>query len=109
MSWEIEFLPEAVKDIERLDGSVRQQVRNLITKAARNPLPREEGGYGLALRNGSGARLAGLLKLKLSKAGLRVVYALKRTESMMTIVVVGVRDDRSVYHEAEKRRSHHGL
>ena len=109
MSWEVEFLPEVVKDIEELDGSVRKQARNLIAKAAKNPLPHEEGGYGLALRNDSGIKLAGLLKLKLSKAGLRVVYAIKRTEATMTIIVVGVRDDRSVYLEAVKRRVWHSL
>jgi mRNA interferase RelE/StbE len=109
MSWDIEYLPETHKDIERLDGSARRQVYNIIDRAAKNPLPHEEGGYGSSLRNTQEAKLAGLLKLKLKSSGLRVVYALKRTETTMTVVVVGVREDLEVYREAERRRIQHNL
>jgi mRNA interferase RelE/StbE len=109
MNWEIEFLPEANKDLDVLDGSVRKQVLGIIARTAENPLPHTEGGYGLPLRNDEGIKLAGLLKLKLRSSGLRVVYALKRTETTMTIVVVGVRENLRVYREAEKRRAQYNL
>jgi mRNA-degrading endonuclease RelE of RelBE toxin-antitoxin system len=38
MTWGTEYLPETDKDIERLDGSVRRQVYNIIEQAAKNPL-----------------------------------------------------------------------
>lgn len=39
MTWNIEFLEEAAKDIKRLDHSVRIQVLKGIQKVSRNPLP----------------------------------------------------------------------
>jgi mRNA interferase RelE/StbE len=109
MSWDREYLPETNKDIERLDGSVKRQVYNIINRAAKNPLPHAEGGYGSPLRNTQEAKLAGLLKLKLKSSGLRVIYALKRAETTMTIVIIGIREDLEVYREAEKRRARHNL
>jgi mRNA interferase RelE/StbE len=109
MSWEIEFLPEADKDIDSFDGSVSKRVLSIIARAAKNPLPHDEGGYGSPLRNTQEAKLAGLLKLKLKNLGLRVIYALKRTETTMTIVIVGARKDLEVYREAEKRRNRYSL
>jgi mRNA interferase RelE/StbE len=109
MSWKIEFLPEADEDIDSLDGSVSKRVLSIIARTAKNPLPHDEGGYGSPLRNTQEAKLAGLLKLKLKSSGLRVIYALKRTETTMTVVIVGIREDLEVYREAEKRRIRHNL
>ena len=47
--------------------------------------------------------LAGLLKIKLRSAGLRIVYQLRRTETSMMIIVIGVRADEEVYELAQKR------
>jgi mRNA interferase RelE/StbE len=107
MSWDVSTIPEADDDIAALDGSVRRQVQKAIRKIAINPLPREEGGLGEALRNTQETKLVGLCKVKLRGAGLRIVYALKRTETTMTVVVVGVREGLEVYREAERRRVQH--
>ena len=86
MSWKLEYLPEAEKDLKDLDESQRILVLKAIKKVQQNPLPVEEQGYGKPLGNHSSTNLAGLLKIKLRSAGLRVVYQLRRTESsMMTI------------------------
>ena len=52
-----------------------------------NPLPAIEGGYGKLLGNNGRTALAGLMKIKLRGAGLRIVYKLVKTESEMLIVV----------------------
>lgn len=52
-----------------------------------NPLPAIEGGYGKLLGNNGRTTLAGLMKIKLRGAGLRIVYKLVKTESEMLIVV----------------------
>jgi len=44
--WNIRFCPEAVKDIKKLDNSLKKQVLAGIRKVSRNPLPQSEGGYG---------------------------------------------------------------
>ena len=109
MNWTVEYLPEAEKDLKKLDGSQRILVLKAIKKVQQNPLPVEENGYGKSLGNHSNANLAGLLKIKLRASGLRVVYQLQRVEGAMLIVVIGVRADEEVYAVARKRAVENGL
>lgn len=109
MSWSVTFLPEAVKDLKSLDGSQRILVNKAIMKVQQNPLPETEGGYGKLLGNKNGTDLAGFLKIKLRGAGIRIVYKLERSEHGMLIVVIGIREDEEVYHEAQKRIVQHEL
>ena len=46
MSWKLEYLPEAEKDLKDLDGSQRILVLKAIKKVQQNPLPVDEQGYG---------------------------------------------------------------
>jgi mRNA interferase RelE/StbE len=109
MSRAISFLPEAEAEFGQLDGSVRLQISKGIMKLATNPLPRAEGGYGVSLRNSGNSKLAGCCKIKFKGIGQRVVYCLQREGKKMTIIVIGIRDDASVYREAHKRRQRYGL
>ena len=49
------------------------------------------------------------LIFKLRSVGLRIVYQLRRTESSMMVIVIGVRADEEVYELAQKRANKHGL
>ena len=109
MNWDIQYLPEAVKDLRSLDGSQRVLVLKAIQKVATNPLPENEGGYGKPLGNHSDTKLAGLLKIKLRGAGIRIVYKLIRTETEMLVVVIGARADDEVYEAAQHRSEKHDL
>ena len=44
MTWSIEFLQEAEKDMNRLDHSARLQVLKGIRKVSQNPVSIQEGG-----------------------------------------------------------------
>ena len=44
MTWNIEFLEEAKKDLKKLDHSVQLQVVKGIEKVRKNPLPTDKGG-----------------------------------------------------------------
>ena len=101
--WTVILTKKATADLTALDGSVQWQVVKAIQKTAQNPLPTREGGYGVELGNKNGTDLTGCLKIKLKKAGIRVVYMLERTEQGMKIVVIGMRDDDEVYKEAARR------
>ena len=68
-----------------------------------NPLPNTEGGYGKPLRNQNSSELAGLLKIKIKNAGIRIVYKLIRQDDVILIIIIGARADSEVYKEAEKR------
>ena len=109
MTWNIEFLEEAAKDIKRLDHSVRIQVLKGIQKVSRNPLPVQEGGYGKPLDSKSGTNLTNLLKIKFRDLGIRVVYKIIFDDGIMKIVVVSARADEQVYKEAAKRREKYQL
>ena len=109
MSWDIEYLDEAKKDMKRLDHSVLPQVLKGIRKVAQNPVSIFEGGYGKPLGNKGGNNLTGLFKIKFRDLGIRVVYKLIVTDTVMKIIVVSARTDEQVYKEAAKRRSKNEL
>lgn len=87
MTWSIEFLEEAERDMKKLDHFAQIQMLKGIRKVSKNPLSTEEGGYGKPLGNKSGINLTNLMK----------------------IIVVSARTDEQVYKEAAKRRDKHDL
>ena len=109
MSWNVKYLPEALDDFRKLDGSQKILVRKAIQKVCQNPLPETEGGYGKLLGNKSSTNLTGFLKIKLRGAGLRIVYQLIRQGDYMLVIVIGVREDEEVHEIAQKRISKHNL
>ena len=109
MTWSLQYLPEAEKDLKTLDGSQRILVLKALKKVQQNPLPVDEQGYGKPLGNHSSTGFAGLLKIKLRSSGLRIVYQLRRTESSMLVIVIDVRADEEVYDIAQKRSSKYHL
>ncbi|WP_165173482.1 type II toxin-antitoxin system RelE/ParE family toxin [Adlercreutzia sp. ZJ242] len=100
MSWEVEFLDEARRDMRRLDGAQRVLALKAIRKVRQDPTAE---GYGKPLGNKGGTDLAGLFKIKLRKSGIRVVYQLVEVDGVMRIVVVGMRTGDEVYREAARR------
>lgn len=109
MSWETEYLPEAKKDLKKLDGVNRKIVLKAIKKVQSNPLSIYEGGYGKPLGNHQSTKLSGFLKIKIKNSGHRIVYKIEKSEQSMTIIVIGVRVDEEVYKIAQKRIIKHNL
>jgi len=101
--WEVDYTSEAKKDRELLEKTVRIQVDKAIFKVSQNPLPKSEGGYGDPLGNKQGRNLTGLLKIKLKKLGVRVVYILIRDKEIMRVLVIAARADSEVYDIAGSR------
>lgn len=109
MSWTVEFLEEAKKDMRRLDHSAQVQVLKGIQKVAQNPLSVYEGGYGKPLGNKRGVNLTNLMKIKFRDLGIRVVYKVEIVDGVMKIIIISTRTDEQVYKEAAKRREKHHL
>ncbi|MCL1806867.1 MAG: type II toxin-antitoxin system RelE/ParE family toxin [Oscillospiraceae bacterium] len=103
MSWRIEHTDEAKADMKALNRSLAMKVEKSLNKVAKNPLPRNEGGYGDPLGHKHGYNLTGLCKIKLKNTGLRVVYKAIRIENVMKIIVIAARADDEVYSIAAKR------
>lgn len=109
VSWRVEWLEEAAKDMRKLGKAEQKQVLKGIAKVSENPLPSSQGGYGKPLRNANRAHLAGLCKIKFRDLGIRVVYKPVLKEGTMVIIVVGVRTDGEAYLKADERRGRHAL
>jgi len=107
--WKIEFLPEALSDLARIDRAVRARVTKGINKFVQNPVAKFKGRYGKPLRNQKGKDLSGLYKIKFRDIGIRVVYSLKEKDGIITIIIVGARANDEVYDEAYKRRIKHDI
>ena len=89
MKWNVRYLEEAYCDLKNLDNSIQKLVVKAIRKVSQNPLPNNEGGYGKPLSNQKDSKLAGLLKIKLLKAGIRIVYRLEIKDGRFLIHFVG--------------------
>ena len=102
MSWKIEYIKEAQRDLQRLDPYNRKLILRAIEKTAERPLPPPEG-IGKPLGSHAAANLSGYYQIKLRDLGYRVVYGLIREEKTMKVIVITIRDDEAVYREAERR------
>lgn len=106
--WQITFLPEAKKELSKLDKQTQKMVLAGIWKVGKNPLPQSEGGYGKPLGNKRSTDLTGFYKIKFKDIGIRVVYALVPSEQIMNIIAVLPREDEYCYKTAEKRKKKYG-
>ena len=108
MTWSYHFSLDAEKDFSNLDGSLKIQVLLALDKVVQNPLPRSQGGYGSPLGNKGGQNLTGLLKIKLLRPGIRIVYRLTESTDdkgnrIMLLIVIAARADDEVYKLAYDR------
>lgn len=102
MSWEIQYIKEALRDLKKLDPYNRKLILKAIKKTAERPLPPPDG-IGKPLGNQNDSNLSGYFKIKLRNLGYRVVYRLVMKDNVMQIIVISIRDDGAVYKEAERR------
>ena len=102
MKWTVEYIKEAQKDLRKLDPYVRKLVLKAIDKTAERLLSLPDG-IGKPLGNHASSNLSGFYKIKLKNLGYRVVYDLVREGSVMKIIIISVREDETVYKEAEHR------
>ncbi len=96
MGWDIRITEEAIKDLSKLDGSIKKQVLAGIYKVSQAPWP-SPNGYGKPLGNRSGNNLTGFFKIKHRDIGIRIVYTLVFDKMKMNIVVISARDDDYCY------------
>ena len=102
MSWKIEYIKEAQRDLQKMDPYNRKLILKAIEKTAERPLPPPEG-IGKPLGSHAAANLSGYYKIKLRDLGYRVVYGLIREGNTMKVIIISIRDDEAVYREAERR------
>jgi len=92
MVYRIEFLPDAEKGFDVLDGSIRKEIAKKIDALVENPF------LGKPLGKKYGLDLTGFYKLYTAKKKYRIVYRLVgKYIELIEIVAIGKRDKEEVY------------
>jgi len=92
--YRLQFLPEALKEWEDLDGSIKQSLKKLLEKRLDNPhLP------GAELTRD----LRGCYKIKLLKQGVRLVYRVADDALIVLVLAVDRREKNAAYRSAIER------
>ncbi len=97
MAYRVEFLPEAAREFDALDGSLRKIAAKQIDKLAETP----ELGKPFGKR--MGIDLTGYRKIYFAKKGYRIIYEIQRQKLVILIIGIGKRERAEIYREVAKR------
>ena len=93
MTYDLQFLPSALKEWQKLGSTVREQFKKKLTE--RLETPRVPGGALHGLEHH--------FKIKLRSSGYRLVYRVEDQSVTVTVVAVGKRERNDVYKTAAVR------
>jgi len=93
MSYELAFLPSALKEWRRLGGTVREQFKKKLADRLSAPRVPADSLSGLA----------DCYKIKLRAAGYRLIYRVDDEVVTVIVIAVGKRERNAVYKAAAKR------
>lgn len=92
--YRLKFVPDALKEWQALDGSIREPLRKALKKRLEHPhLPGSE-------LHGD---LRGCYKIKLRKQGYRLVYMVEDDVLVVLVLAIDRREDLAAYHAALAR------
>lgn len=94
MSYELKFLPSALKEWKKLGATIQEQFKKKLEERLLEPVVPAD-------------RLRGqqnYYKIKLRSAGYRLVYEVDKGEVTIYVIVVGKRENDEVYKQAIKRK-----
>ncbi len=93
MTYSLKFLPIALKEWENINNSIKPLFKKKLQERLNNPhIP--------------ASRLRGFenhYKIKLKKAGFRLVYEVLDDENSVLVIAVGKREDNLVYRQTQER------
>ena len=87
MSYELEFLPSALKEWQKLDNSIKVQFKKKLTERLENPKVAKDKLRGYE----------NIYKIKLKDAGYRLAYQVKDSQITILVLVVGRRENDEAY------------
>jgi len=93
MTYELEFDPRALKEWQKLGATVRDQFKKKLSEVLKHP--RIEANR---LRE-----LPDCYKIKLRKAGYRLIYQVQDEKVSILVLAIGKRNKSEAYNDAEKR------
>ncbi|PRD26445.1 UNVERIFIED_CONTAM: relE [Trichonephila clavipes] len=93
MTYELLFLPSALKEWEKLGSTLREQFKKKLAERLETPRVPGDALHGLQDH----------YKIKLRSAGYRLVYRVEDQSITVTVVAVGKRERSDVYKSAVAR------
>lgn len=96
MSYELDFLEDALKEWYKLDANTREQFKRKLVERCQEP-------------HVPSARLHGgkdIYKIKLRTVGYRPVYQVLEREIVVMVIAIGRRDKRDFYDDTIGRAPH---
>ena len=87
MSYELEFLPSALKEWQKLDNRIKVQFKKKLSERLENPKVTKDKLRGYE----------DVYKIKLRDVGYRLAYQVKDDEIVVLVLVVGKRENNEVY------------
>ena len=87
MSYELEFLPGALNEWQKLDNSIKVQFKKKLSERLENPKVTKDKLRGYE----------DVYKIKLRDVGYRLAYQVKDSEIVVLVLVVGKRENNEVY------------
>lgn len=93
MSFDLQFLPSALKEWGKLGSPIREQFKRKLAERLERPRVPSDALHGMTDH----------YKIKLRSAGYRLVYRVDDKVLTVTVVAVGKRERSAVYDKARKR------
>jgi mRNA interferase RelE/StbE len=93
MTYELEFLPSALKEWRKLGDTVRDQFKRKLKERLQRPRVQGDALHGMP----------DCFKIKLRSAGYRLVYRVEEGRITVVVISVGKRERGSVYEKARGR------
>ncbi len=93
MPFDLEFLPSALKEWEKLGSTVRVQFKKKLAERLQSPRVPASALHGMP----------DCYKIKLHQAGYRLVYRIDDARVTVVVVAVGKRERGGVYEVAGRR------
>ena len=87
MSYELEFLPSALKEWQKLDNSIKVKFKKKLSERLENPKVTKDKLRGYE----------DVYKIKLRDVGYRLAYQVKDDEIVVLVLVVGKRENNEIY------------
>lgn len=97
MAYRVEFLPEAAREFDALDGSLKKLAAQQIDKLTERP------ELGELLGKRMGIDLSGYRKMYFGKKGYRIVYEIQRQRLVILIIGIGKRERAEIYRAVAQR------
>ena len=93
MIYNLEFKPQALKEWNKLDNSIREQLKKKLKERVENPKVEKDklSGY------------ENVYKIKLRSSGFRLAYKVSDEEIIVLVLSVGKRENNSIYETLKAR------